>query len=300
MLPKFTLLSLRCLSIWYNHQMKIVAILFKWVARVIIFLLLLIIGVFGITALVTEPTNDRNWNEDQAILPYAEINDNLVTIRNIRNFSYASTTSFTPNYYDKTYDLNKLKKVWFMVEPFADIPGGAHTLLSFEFEGDEFVSISVEIRKEKGESYHPIKGLFNKYELMYVIADEKDVIKLRSNYRKDIVYVYPIKTSPEKARELFLDMVNRANELKENPEFYNTILNTCTTNIVEHVNVITPKRVPFFNKRILFPANSDELAYELGLIDTNLSFEDARKKYFINEKAMTYADDPQFSRRIRE
>ena len=255
---------------------------------------------FVIVSFSTTPSNDRDWNNDQKILPSAEIDDNLISIKNIRNFSYASTTSYTANYYDKVFDLNKIKKVWYVVEPFSGIPGSAHTFLSFEFEDDEFVSISVEIRKEKGEAYHPIKGLFNTYELMYVIADEKDAIKLRSNYRKDLVYVYPIRTTKEKTRELFLDMIKRANDLKDNPEFYNTLTNTCTTNIVNHVNKITPDRVPFFNLRIILPANSDRLAYDLGLIDTNLSFEDARKRYFINGRAMKYANDPDFSVKIRE
>jgi len=193
-----------------------------------------------------------------------------------------------------------IRDVWYIVEPFSGIPCSAHTFLSFEFENDQFVSISVEIRKEKGETYDPIKGLFNKYELMYVIADERDVIKLRTNYRKDLVYVYPAKTTKEKTQTLFLDMIQRANSLRDNPEFYNTITNTCTTNIVSHINKITPDRVPFFNLRILLPANSDKLAYELGLIDTNLSFEDARTLYYINDRAMKYADDPDFSVKIRQ
>lgn len=141
-------------------------------------------------------------------------------------------------------------------------PDTAHTFLSFEFEGDQFVSISVEIRKEKGEVYHPIKGLFNKYELMYVVADERDTIKLRSNYRKDLVYLYPINTTKEESVLLFLDMVNRVNNVNESPEFYNTVTNTCTTNIVEHVNKITPKRVPLFNLKYS-TTNSHRLAYEL-------------------------------------
>jgi hypothetical protein len=234
------------------------------------------------------------------VLASAEIKDNLVTIKNVRNFKYASTTSFVANYYDRTYDLNKLKKVWYVVEPFSGIPGSAHTFLSFEFENDVFVAISVEIRKEKGEKYHPIKGLFNQYELMYVIADERDVVKLRSNYRNDLVYVYPIRAEAEKTKMLFVDMVERANQLQKSPEFYNTITNTCTTNIVAHVNKITPKRIPFFNLRILLPANSDQLAYKLGLIDTDLPFDQAREKYFINDRATKYADSEKFSRLIRE
>lgn len=270
-----------------------------------VFTALLVAGTFAVVHFSTQASNERDWNDDQDILPYAEIEGDLVSIHNIRNFSYASTTSYTKNYYDKVFDLNKIKKVWYVVEPFSGFPGSAHTFLSFEFEGEEnknenFVSISIEIRKEKGEAFSAFKGLFNKYELMYVIADERDAIKLRSNYRKDLVYVYPINATKEKTRELFLDMVARANDLRDRPEFYNTITNTCTTNIVDHVNKITPSKVPFFNLRILLPANSDKLAYDLGLIDTNLSFEEARARYFINDRAIKYADDPDFSRKIRQ
>ncbi|MEO8637854.1 MAG: DUF4105 domain-containing protein [Candidatus Taylorbacteria bacterium] len=276
----------------------------KWLKRLILYLIVFaVVGVafaLAITHFTTKASNDREWNDDQKILAFAEINGNIVSIHNIRNFTYASTTSYTPHYYDKTFDISTLKKVWYVVEPFSGIPGSAHTFLSFEFEGDQFVSISVEIRKEKGESYDPVKGLFNQYELMYVIADERDVVKLRSNYRKDLVYVYPIKTTVEKARALFLDMMERTNALKDHPEFYNTITNTCTTNIVQHVDKITPNKVPLFNLRILLPANSDKLAYDLGLIDTKLSFEDARARYFINDRAEKYANDPDFSVKIRQ
>lgn len=261
---------------------------------------LLITAVFVVVNLATTASNDRDWNDDQKVLPYADVNDNVVSIHNIRNFTYASTTSYVPNYYDKTFDLNKIKKVWYVVEPFSGIPGSAHTFLSFEFEGDQFVAISVEIRKEKGESFHPIKGLFNQYELMYVIADERDVIKLRSNYRHDLVYVYPIKTTAEKVRALFLDMITRANKLRQQPEFYNSLTNTCTTNIVRHVDTITPHRVPLFNLQILLPANSDKLAYDLGLIDASLSFTAAQQRYFINDRAEKYANDSNFSVKIRQ
>jgi hypothetical protein len=256
--------------------------------------------VFVFVSIFTEPSNDRNWSTDQAVLPYAEISGDTVSIHNIRNFKYASTTSYTVDYYDKTFDVSKLKKVWYIVEPFSGVPGSAHTFLSFEFEGEEFVSISVEIRKEKGESYSPVKGLLNQYELMYVIADENDVVKLRSNHRKDLVYVYPIKTTTERAQKLFLDMVERTNQLYSNPEFYNTLTNTCTTNIVSHVDTVAPDRISIFNLEILFPANSDRLAHELGLLDTNLPLEEARAKYLINERAMKYDSDPKFSVRIRE
>lgn len=271
----------------------------KWIGYFFLAVIVLIICIFTIVHFSTKASNDRDWSDDQKVLSYGDINDNLVTIHNIRNFTYASTTSYTANYYDKTFDVSKIKKVWYIVEPFSGIPGSAHTFLSFEFEGDQFVSISVEIRKEKGESFDPIKGLFNKYELMYVIADERDVIKLRADYRKDLVYVYPIKTTTEKAGALFLDMVARANSLKDHPEFYNSVTNTCTTNIVNHVNKITPHKLPLFSLDVLFPEYSDKLAYDRGLIDTDLSFEEARKRFYVNERAERYKDESDFSVRIR-
>ena len=267
-----------------------------WFKRILI---VLIIG-FVAFKLIMVPSNNRDWNNDQSILPEASIDGSIVSILNIRNFTYASTTSYTENYYHKKFDVNKIKKLWYLVEPFSGVPGSAHTLLSFEFENDEFVAISAEIRKEKGEKYSPIKGLFDRYELMYVIGDERDLIKLRSNYRKDDVYLYPVKADKEKIKALFLDMIERTNKLKEKPEFYNTLTNTCTTNIVLHMNKLRQKDIFMFNPKILFPKYSDELALKLGLIDTDLPLEQARQKYLINERAMKYGDAPDFSRKIRE
>jgi len=262
----------------------------------VILSLFLVVGLF--LSLMT-PSNDRDWNDDQAILPFAKIDNNLVQIFNIRNFDYSSVEEYTKDYYDKVFDLDKIERVWYVVEPFSGIPGSAHTFLSFEFADNQFVSVSVEIRKEKGESFHPVKGLFNQYELMYVIADEKDVVKLRSNYRKDQTFVYPARATKDKARELFLDIMKRVNDLRDNPEFYNTITNTCTTNIANHINNITPKKIPFFSFRIMFPANSDKLAYDLGMLDTELPFEEARQRFFINDRAEKYAEDIDFSVKIR-
>lgn len=271
------------------------------ILKVILFILLIVISGGLIWWLSHIPSNDRNWNKDQQVLPYAEFSSdgNHVTIRNIRNNTYQSTTDYEVSYYDKTFNLDEIKRVWFLVEPFAGFEGAAHTMLSFEFENDQFISVSVEIRKEVGESFSAVKGILNQYELMYVIADEQDVIKLRSNYRKDEVFLYPMKATPEKTRELFTDMLRRANTLAQKPEFYNTLINTCTTNIVAHVNSLTPNKIPL-RSEILFPADADKLAYEIGLIDTTLSFEEARTHFKINDRAMMYANDPSFSIRIRE
>lgn len=246
---------------------------------------------------VARPSTQRDWSADQRVLPAATIDGDLVTIRNIRNFTYRTTDDYTPGYYDRTFDLNRLESAWFVVEPFGK-GGAAHTLVSFGFGGNDFVAISVEIRKEKGESFSPLKGLMRQYELMYVIGDERDLIKLRTNYRNDTVYLYPVETTRAKMRTMFLSMVGRANKLAVEPEFYNTLTNTCTTNLVSHVNDITRGRVPF-SLATLLPASSDRLAYDLGLIRTELPFAEARRRFRINDLARRHADDPQFSLRIR-
>lgn len=246
-----------------------------------------------------KPSNNRPWTPDNSLLPQISNQGNLYTIKNVRNYSYRTTDDYDVGYYDATYDLEQLEKVYFVVEPFAGYQGAAHTLMSFGFKNGNYLAVSVELRKEVGESFSPWRGILRGYEIVYVIADERDVVKLRSNYRHDDVFVYPIKTTPEKARALFASMMLRANETANNPEFYHTVFNNCTTNIADHVNRISTRNIPWTWTQ-LFPANSDKTVYDMGLIDTDLSFDDARKKFHINERATKFADSPDFSRKIRE
>ena len=130
------------------------------------------------------PSQDRNWSPDLAVLAHADIDQNFITIHNVRNFAYRSETDYTPGYYDKTFDLQKIKKAYYAVVPFGSVPGIAHTFMSFEFENDEFVAISIEVRKQVGEDYSIPRGLVKPYELIYVVGDEHDIVKLRTNYRQ--------------------------------------------------------------------------------------------------------------------
>jgi hypothetical protein len=244
------------------------------------------------------PSNDRDWAPDQRVLARADFEGSTVRVRNIRDIRYRSTTDFDVRHYDATIDLEALDSVWYLVEQFPGVQGPAHTMVSFGFRDGRYLAISVEIRKEAGEEFNPLLGLFRKYELMYVVADERDVIQLRTNHRKDDVFLYPVRTTPERRRRMLVEMLERANALAEAPEFYNTLYSTCTTNIVRHVNTISPRRVPFSYK-VLLPGYSDELAFDLGLIDTDLPLAQARARFHINERAMRFADDPEFSRRIR-
>ena len=248
---------------------------------------------------VRRPSNDRDWSPDQRVLAYADLRPPYATVHNVRFCTYRTTSDYTCTYSDRAFDLRKLESVWFVVEPFGASQGAAHTFVSFGFGGGEYVAISIEVRKEKGESFSAVRGLLREYELMYVIADERDVIKLRSNYRRDPVYLYPVRTTRARAQRMFVEMLQRTNQLRSRPEFYDTLTNNCTTNIVHHVNTIVPGRVPFTVATVL-PGYSDRLAYRLGLIDTDLPFDAARERFRINERAATYANDPAFSDRIRQ
>ncbi len=225
------------------------------------------------------PSNDRDWTAENAVLPAAEFRGDSVRVRNVRNNHYVTADQFVVRHEDRAYDLRELESAWFVVEPFAkDWRGPAHTLVSFGFRDGRYLAVSVEVRKEKGESYSPLKGVLKRFEITYVVADERDVVRLRTNIRRDPVHLYPMRAEPE---------------------FYNTLTNTCTTNLVRHVNRITPERVPFSYK-VLLPGYSDRLAYDLGLIDTDLPFEEARERFHINARAAKYADAPDFSQRIRQ
>lgn len=257
----------------------------------------------GVAALAAwsrvRPSNERDWLPNDRVMPGVTFRGSLVDVRNVRLTTYRTTDDYTPGYEDRTYDLDRLVRVWFVVEPFSKWGGAAHTFLSFEFEGPEFVAISVEARKERGETYHFLKGLVRRYELLYVVGDERDLVRLRSNYRRDEVFLYPIRTTRERARGMLVEMLERAERLRAHPEFYNTLTSNCTSNIVRHVNRLVPGRVPF-SLRWMFPGYADRLAYDLGLIDTTLPFDSIRPHFRINERALRHGEAADFSVRIRE
>ncbi|MGH8108168.1 MAG: DUF4105 domain-containing protein [Arenimonas sp.] len=269
---------------------RILRILLRILAILTIGYLLLIV--------VVRPSNNRDWTPDTQRTASAIFSGDSVQVKNVRNAHYRSKSDYDVHWEDRSYDLNKLESVWFMVEPFSDWRGPAHTLLSFGFANGEYVAISVEIRKENGESFSPVGGLLRQYELIYIVGDEHDLIGLRANHRHDDVYLYKMRATPQQARGLFTSMLKRANEVAQHPEFYNTLASTCTTNIVEHINVMGPGRIPFSYKTLL-PAYSDELAFDLGLIDTTLPREKFRAVHQINEMAKLHAESSDFSIAIR-
>ncbi len=266
--------------------------------RLLLLVMLAALCAWLLLAALVRPSNDRDWSPDQARLSSITFQGELLQIANVRNAHYRSTSDFDLRWESRSYNISQLDSVWFVVEPFADWRGPAHTLLSFGFADGQFLAISVEIRKERGETFSPLQGLLRKYELAYIIGDERDLIGLRANHRNDDVYLYPIRTTAEGRRALLLSMLERANALVRQPEFYNTLTNTCTSNIVDHIELIAPGRIPFSFKTLL-PAYSDDLAFDLGLIDTDLPRESYRAAHQINHLARRHADSADFSQAIR-
>ena len=266
---------------------------------------LLIAVVAGVAAAVgtwaaLTPSNERPWVPQQARLTSVAFSDSTVRVHDVRNFSFTGPDRFTRAYYDTSYDLNKLETAWFVVVPFSKRwRGPAHTFVSFGFTDSQYVSISVEARREKGELYTPLQGLLKRFELIYVVGDERDVIGQRAAFSNEEVYLYPIRAPRERIRQVFVEMLRRASDLRGAPEFYNTLTNNCTSNLVRHVNHVVPGKVPGGIK-IMLPGYADEVAQRLGLIDTELDLEQARERFRINDRARRYIDDPMFSLRIRE
>jgi len=248
------------------------------------------------------PATDADWQEPLAIASTATFDGEIVTVKNVRNFRYTPTEAdIKPGYYDKTYDLSKIKKVWYVSEPFNESEYAAHTFLSFEFQNGDFLSITIEARKTKGQTYSTWKGLLRTYPLIYIASDERDVVLLRANIRKDNVFVYPVKTSaPGNMRILLVDMLNRMNDIQKNPVWYNTLFANCTSVIATHINKITPGRIPVFSWQLLLTGHADELALDRGLLDTDLSIQEARIKYRINDASERIGDVPDYSKLIRE
>ena len=245
------------------------------------------------------PSNDRDWQTDVAVLPYATIDGELVTVHNIRNFTYSTETDYTPGYYDKTFDLRKLESVDLLTSYWMG-PKIAHVFVSFGFGGNDYLAVSIETRKEKGEEYSTLAGFFRQYELYYVVADERDVVKLRTNYRNnppEQVYVWRTRAPRENMRRIFLDYIRQIDSLKDHPEFYNTLTTNCTTTIFMHARV-NPGHPPL-SWKVLASGYVPEYLYEHGRIDTSLPFEELQRRSLINPAAQAADDAPDFSERIR-
>ncbi|MEE9608380.1 MAG: DUF4105 domain-containing protein [Myxococcota bacterium] len=243
-----------------------------------------------------EPSNDRDWEPSVARLPTAAFDGDLVTISNLRNFDYQTEQDFTERWEERTYDLSKLRGADIFLSYWGS-PWIAHTVVSWEFDGGQHLAISIETRKQAHESYSALRGFFRQFELYYVVSDERDVIRLRTNYRGEDVYLYHLTTPADRARDVLLDYLREINELAEKPRWYNAATHNCTTAIRYHVQHVAPSNP--WDWRILVNGRIDELGHERGTIDRSLPFAELRRRSAIGDRAQAADQDPQFSARIR-
>ena len=269
----------------------------RWRRRAVLGFVGLVVAVGAWWSTLT-PSNDRRWQPEVAVLSHATIQGDLVTVHNIRNFDYRTETDFTPRYYDRTFDLRRLDRVD-LVAVYWMGPAIAHLFVTFGF-GDDHLAVSVEARKEAGEGYSTLGGFFRQYELIYVVADERDVIRLRTNYRKDPpedVYLFQVHAPIDNGRRVFLDYVDAINALAAQPKFYNSLTTNCT-NVIFMRTRVNPDHLRF-SWKILLSGYAPAYIYEAGRLDRSLPFEELHRRSHINAVARAADQAPDFSRRIR-
>ena len=253
----------------------------------------------GVTAwwLSIPPRQDRDWLPDVARVPRTIRNGDVLTIENIRNFTYRTETDYDEIWETRTYDLSKLKGVDLFLVTWG-APGIAHTIASWEFEDQPPLAISIETRKERGEQYSALLGFFRQYELYYVVADERDVIGVRASHRGERPSLYRIDMYPENAKKLLLRYLDEVDDLAAKPRWYNALTHNCTTEIRWNLQAIGLKNP--LDWRIFANAHLPELMYERKTIDTSLPLAELVRISDVTEKAKQADGAPDFSKRIRE
>jgi hypothetical protein len=265
----------------------------------------LLVAAVGFTVILLwwlslKPSQSGNWQPDDQNTAWAEIDGDQVIIHNLRNCDYRTEQDYTCGWETRRYNLSKLKHLDIAITWWGS-PWIAHPILSFDFGDEGHVAMSIETRDLVGQSYSAIRGFFRQYRLIYIAADERDVIRLRTNYRKDEeVYLFRTTATPEQARGLFLQYLDRMNELHQRPEWYNALTNNCTTNIAVSAAASQDRR-PQWDWRVLLNGKADEMMYERGQFVTDgLPLAELKTRAHINDAARAANDDPDFSTRIRQ
>ncbi len=253
---------------------------------------------FGVVVwwILIPPSHDRPWRPEVAVMPRVIIDGDRVLITAVRDFNYRSRNDFTVRYEEREVFLSHLTALDFFVSYWREGPVG-HTFLSFIFDNAPPLAISIETRPEVGEGFAPIASMFKQFELIYVVGDERDLVRVRANFRNETVYLYRLNASAESARRLLLVYLARINELADRPEFYHLLSNSCTINIIRYANAAG--RAGRFDIRHLLNGWIDGYLYYSGRVDTTLSFEELRRRSLINEAAQAADGAPDFSQLIR-
>ncbi|MCX9156265.1 DUF4105 domain-containing protein [Niveibacterium sp. 24ML] len=255
-------------------------------------------GLVAIWWLTIPASNDRAWLTDVSQLPTATIEGDTLVIKNLRNFEYRSSDAdFVPHWETRRYDLSKLEGLDLAISFWGPTQYG-HTILSWQFKDQAPLAISIETRKEKGEEYSAVLGFFRQFELYYVVADERDVLGVRTNYRKEQIRLYRLNTSPESARKLLEGYVESFNALARKPDWYNALTTNCTTAIFKNVkHVFGISRL--FDWRIIANGHLDEMAYEERVVNTTMPLAELRTRSDITQRAKQAGSAADFSTRIR-
>ena len=258
------------------------------------------LGAFAVVLswwLTLKPSNDRAWQPDVAQTAWAEINGDEVTVHNVRNCDYRTETDFTPHWETRTVRLSQITGMDVAINYWGS-PWISHPIVSFQFADALPLCFSIETRRTIGQKYSALAGLYRQYTLIYIVADERDVIRLRTNYRREDVYLYRTLASPAQARERFLEYIKAMNMLHQHPRWYNEVTANCTTSIRTQRSV--NERAPW-DWRMLINGEADELLYERHAIVTGgLPFSELKQRSLINERARAADNSPDFSQLIRE
>jgi hypothetical protein len=246
--------------------------------------------------LTLPPSNHRDWQPDVARLPTATIAGSLLTIHNVRNFEYRDEGDAKERWETRTYDLDTLVGVDMFISFWGPTLYG-HTVMSWEFADGRHLAVSIETRKEKGEEYSAVKGFFRQYELYYVVADERDVIGLRTNQRGETVQLYRPRGAADKGRALLLDYVREINALAERPRWYNALTQNCTTTIWHHTQAVGTG--PALDWRLLANGYLPDLAYERGTVNTSVGLEELKRRSDVTARARAAGTSEDFSEVIR-
>jgi len=268
---------------------------FRWAAVVYL------AGFCGVLAwwLTLEPSNDANWQPNVDRTAWAEIAGDRVTIHNLRNCDYRTETDYGDCWSDRTLDLSQIRAADLFLTNWG-IRFVSHPIISFQFGDSEHIAFSIEARYKAGQAYSTVLGCFRQYELIFVTSDERDVIRLRTNYRKDEeVSMYRLQGTPEAARAMFLTYVAYLNRLKDHPEWYNEVTRNCTTTIERRLAADINNPQPW-NYQFLLNGTLDELLYDRGrLVTGGLPFPELKQRQHINAAARAANRSPDFSALIR-
>jgi hypothetical protein len=243
------------------------------------------------------PSNDRDWSAECAHVPSAVLDGNRLMVRNVRNFAYRTETDFTPRWEGRQYDLAAVDSAdLFLV--YWGSPHIAHVMISFGFRDGRHLCVSIEARKERTESYSAVEGFFRQFELLYVVADERDLVRLRTTYRAgEDVYLYRTDLSPAQARAALESYLGAANSLAAAPQFYNALTSNCATNVLEHAR--RGGAAARLTTDVLLSGHADRQAYREGRLDRSIPFDELKRRSLINPAARAAGDDVNFSARIR-